>query len=300
METIKENESMLLYTVKDDNLTLKKLLKDEIGLSGRYLSRLSKTESILVNNKAIPYSTKLKKGDLVIIHMEDEQEPNPSEEIPITIIYEDHDLLIVNKQPGIVVHPTKNHESGTIANGIAHYFQEHQIRKKIRFVNRLDMDTSGVLVIAKNPYGHHQMGLQFNQSMVDKRYLTLVEGVLEKEEGLIDAPIGRDENDPIRQTVTPFGKKSITKFKVAQQYLNATLVEVQIITGRSHQIRVHMKHLGHPVIGDTLYNQPNPWINRQALHSSYLSFKKIRTGERVEVHAELPDDMKQAIAHLKQ
>lgn len=298
METIKENESLLLYTVKDNNLTLKKLLKDEIGLSGRYLSRLSKTESILVNNKAIPYNTKLKKGDLILIQMEDEQEPNPPEEIPISIIYEDHDLLIVNKQPGIVVHPTKNHESGTIANGVAHYFHEHQIRKKIRFVNRLDMDTSGLLVIAKNPYGQHQMGLQFNQNTVEKRYLTLVDGVLEKEKGLIEAPIGRDEKDPIRQIVTPFGKESVTKYKVAQRYPDATLVEIQIITGRSHQIRVHMKHLGHPVIGDTLYNQPSPIINRQALHSSSLTFKKIRSGERVEVHAELPDDMKCAIKHL--
>lgn len=300
METIKENESTLLYTVKTNQFTLMDLLKNEIHLSGRYLSRLSKSESILVNDQPIPYSTQLQKGDVVTIIMEDEKDPNPPEEVPICVIYEDADLLILNKQPGVVVHPTKSHATGTIANGVAFYFQQHQIHKKIRFVNRLDMDTSGVLVIAKNPYGHHQMGLQFKENVVEKRYLTLVDGVMKTDDGIINQPIGRDQADPIRQTITPDGKEAITHYQVVERYPNATLVQVRIITGRSHQIRVHLKHLGHPVIGDTLYNQPSSLIDRQALHSSYLSFDHLRTGERQEVTAGLPTDLQAAIQILKQ
>ncbi len=296
MHTI-ENESILIHKVTENN-KVEAILKEQLDISGRFSRRLAKANSILLNNSTCSLNKKAKQGDTITLLFEDETDPNIPEDIPLTIVYEDHDLLLVNKQPGIVVHPTKSHSSGTIANGVAWYFEKNHIKKKIRFVNRLDMDTSGIVVIAKNPFGQHQIGLQFEDNTIEKRYLTLVEGVISEDSGIIDKPIDKDETDPIKQTVREDGKPSLTKFKVIERYNNATLVEVQIMTGRNHQIRVHMNYIGHPVLGDTLYNKPSSLIDRQALHSSYLAFHKPRKGEKIEVHAELPLDMQNAIEKL--
>ncbi len=292
-----ENESILIHKVTE-NKKVEAILKEKLNISGRFSRRLAKANSILLNDSKCSLNKKAKKEDIIALFFENETDPNIPEEIPITIVYKDHDLLILNKQPGIVVHPTKSHPSGTIANGVAWYFQRNNIKKKIRFVNRLDMDTSGIVIIAKNPFGQHQISLQFENNTIEKKYLALVEGVISEDSGTIDKPIGKDETDPIKQTVREDGKSSLTKFKVIEKYKDATLVEVQIMTGRNHQIRVHMNYIGHPVLGDTLYNKPSSLIERQALHSSYLAFNKPRTGERIEIYADLPIDIKNAIQML--
>ncbi len=200
----------------------------------------------------------------------------------------------------MVVHPTKSHQENTISNGIAYYFKENNIKRKIRLVNRLDMDTSGVLLIAKSSFAHQQMALQFEKNLVEKRYMAVVNGIVEKDQDTIDLPIGREEEKSIRKTVTPKGQRAITKYKVIERYKNATLLDIEIITGRSHQIRVHLNHIGHSVIGDSLYFETSPpYINRQALHSYYLKLKQPRTKEILELKANLPRDMEELIEQLK-
>ena len=208
-------------------------------------------------------------------------------------------MLILNKPPNIVVHPTKSHQTNTLSNGIANYFLQNNIFKKIRFVNRLDMDTTGILIVAKNSFAHQQMAIQFEENTVVKKYLTIVKGKVEIEEAIINEPIGREEDKSIKKVVHPQGQESITKYKVLETYTEATLLEVQIFTGRSHQIRVHLEHIGHPIIGDILYNEESPYINRQALHSSYLKAKHPRSKEDIQFYAPLPEDMNSLIKILK-
>ncbi len=294
-----ENENTIIYNVKPSQKTIEEVLEKQFDISGRLFRKLYKNKGITFNGKKIKRNQIIDKEGSIILFMENESHEYIPENIPIDIVYEDYDLLIINKNPGIVVHPTKSHKCGTIANALAYYYKIHNIQKKIRFVNRLDMDTSGILVVAKNPFGHQQMSKQFDEDKVVKKYLVLVEGVVEKENGEINKCIGKDENDSVKNVVLENGKPSRTKYWVVEQYKEATLLEVQITTGRTHQIRVHMDHIGHPVLGDTLYNKPSKLIDRQALHSYSLEFKTPRTQKRINIKAELPQDINKAIQILK-
>lgn len=199
----------------------------------------------------------------------------------------------------MVVHPTKSHQSNTLSNGIAYYFNQNNIKKKIRFVNRLDMNTSGILIVAKNPFAHQQLALQFEENLVKKKYKTIVDGVVSKDRQVIDLPIGREEDKSIRKTVTKDGQSAITKYIVLNRLENMTLLDVEIPTGRSHQIRVHLSHLGHPILGDSLYGRESSLIDRQALHSYYIGLKHPRTKEAIEFFADLPKDMKNIVEQPK-
>ncbi|MDR7857292.1 RluA family pseudouridine synthase [Tissierella sp.] len=298
MNLFEENESTVIFKVKEDKLDLENFLISK-ELSGRLIRRLYKEKKIYVNGKFVRKGSILNIGDLVSIYMDDEIENTTAEKMDIDIVYEDFDLLILNKQPNIVVHPTKSHQENTLSNGIAYYFQEKGIKKKIRFVNRLDMDTTGILIVAKNPFAHQQMALQFESNEVEKKYQAIVSGAVEKEQAFINFPIGREEDRSIRKTVIENGQEALTKYTLIERYNNASFLDVQIFTGRSHQIRVHLEYIGHPIIGDTLYNEESPYINRQALHSYYLKIKHPRTGQFMEFIAPLPKDMKELINQLK-
>lgn len=298
MIELKESESVICFDANEDGLLIKEILKDKFNISDRFLKRLERTKSVFLNGSRIKTNKTAKKGDKITIIMEDESDENIPQQIPIEIVYEDYDLLILNKPPKIVVHPTKSHPHNTIANGVAYYFKQKNIKKKVRFVNRLDMDTSGILVIAKNPFAHQQLAQQFEAKSVEKRYLAIVEGVVKNDEGTIKKAIGRCDDISIKRTVLEDGKIAITNYRVVKRYKNATLLEIHIETGRTHQIRVHLSHIGHPIIGDSLYNKPSQLIDRQALHSYSLSFTTPRTRERKLVYAELPTDMKLLIEKL--
>lgn len=298
MNLFKESESVIIFKCNRNDLNLEEFLyiKD---ISGRLFRRLYKNKQIYTNGIFVRKSLKLKIGDIVSLYMEDEVESINPEPIDLDIVFEDNDLLILNKPPNIVVHPTKSHQTNTLSNGIANYFVQKNIKKKIRFVNRLDMDTTGILIVAKNPFAHQQMAIQFEDNTVIKRYLTVVSGNVKLNEDIIDDPIGREDDKSIKKVVSPNGQHSLTKYKVIEQYKNATLLEVQIFTGRSHQIRVHLEHIGHPIIGDVLYNKESPNIKRQALHSNYLSALHPRTKEEIEFYAPLPNDINNLIRLLK-
>lgn len=291
-----ESESVLIHNVKDNGLSVKKILESNIQISGRLLRKLHKSKSILLNGKIAKLGDETKGNDIITIIMEDERDPNCPQDVPLDIIYEDFDVIALNKQPYMVVHPTKSHDDNTLANGLVAYFIKNNIRKKVRFVNRLDMDTSGILLVAKNPFSHQSLSEQLESNYVEKEYLALVEGVVEKDHGIIDKPIGKEG---IKNVITEEGKPSITKYHVVERYNKGTLLKVKIETGRTHQIRVHLDSIGHPIIGDSLYNKTSDLIKRQALHSFSLVFKQPRTNEKIELEAKLPEDMRRVIEAIK-
>lgn len=298
MDLFKENEKIVNFEVDNDELDIKRFLGEQ-NLSSRLFRKLYKDKHIYVNGKFQRKGLKLSKGDCVSIYMEDEIDNTIPEEFDINVVYEDFDLLILNKQPNMVVHLTKSHQENTLSNGISEYFRKKNIKRKIRFVNRLDMDTTGLLIVAKNPFAHQQMALQFEANEVEKKYLAIVSGIIGKDEEYIDCPIGREEEKSIKKMVTENGQESLTKYIVKERYKDSSLADVQIFTGRSHQIRVHLSHIGHPIIGDSLYGEESHHIHRQALHSYYLKIKQPRTKEQIEIMAPLPKDMKDLIDQIK-
>ena len=288
---------------KYDGLKIKFYLKDELELSSRLIKRASKEQRIFVNNKAIRMDYIIKAGDNVKVKLDREESQDIApEKMDLDIVYEDEDILVINKRPYIVVHPTKNYQNGTLANGVINYFNETGQNHIVRLVSRLDMNTSGLIVIAKNQYAH--MVLQ--KEDINKRYIAIVHGNLEEKEGTIDLPIYRpqpgDGFDSIKRVVDDRGQRSVTHYKVLESFKGGDVVECLLETGRTHQIRVHLSHLGHPIYGDFIYgngDEEMDLIKRQALHAYGLNFKSPRQDEELSLRANLPDDFKSLIEKIK-
>ncbi|MEK3733911.1 MULTISPECIES: RluA family pseudouridine synthase [Paenibacillus] len=250
----------IAYTVpdKDGGMLLKTVLQQRMGISRKLLSRLKLTEQgIQLNGKRVYISEKVKPGDLVEIRMQQEVSddilPQP---MTLDILYEDDHLLVVNKEAGIIVHPTHGHYTGTLANGIVHYWQSRGWKYRFRAIHRLDQETSGVLAIAKNPFVHQHVSEQMIAGTVDKRYLALVHNAPDPAVGTVDGPIDRDPEEPHRRIITADGYPSLTRYEVREEYDGASLVALKLETGRTHQIRVHMTSIGCPLIGDRMYRHP--------------------------------------------
>lgn len=281
-----------------DGLDLEEFLNTQ-DISGRMFRKLLKSGNIKINGKATKNKNKyLKPGDIVILTLLDENIDIEPQDISINILYEDEDILAINKEPFIVVHPTSNIIDNTLSNAVAYYFKENHINNKVRIINRLDRDTSGVILFAKNSFGHQQIARQLEDNTAIKKYYAVVEGAFNIKEDLIDKAIGKCE-DGIGQCIRADGLESITKYKVIEEYKNSSLLELEILTGRTHQIRVHLNDLGHPIIGDTLYNQESKHIKRQALHAHSISIKKTRENETLQITAPLAEDILQLIKILK-
>ncbi len=287
----------LVYRVSPEEvgMTMLEVLSQSMDVSSRMIRKAKDGKSIQLNGYPVSVNAKVRNNDVISVLLE--QEPNifPPEDIPIDVVFENQDLLVVNKQPYFVVHPTKGHPDGTIGNGIAKHFEEQGFDGKIRFINRLDRDTSGLLLVAKNGYAQQIISNQMQANLVEKRYMALVSGVVEKDSGTINLPIGRPDPEDLRRSVMADGQDSVTHYEVVERFKDATLVKIKLETGRTHQIRVHFTHLGHPLIGDELYGCPSDKIQRQALHSYYLRFQLPRTREWVNLEAELPFDFKALI-----
>lgn len=293
--------NILTFQLEEEHggMELKEILYNKMRLSSRLVRKLKRNKAIFVNNNRISFSARLRKGDIVKVIMEEEPNQFEPENIPVEVVYEDADLLLVNKEPGIVVHPTKGHPTGTMANAIVYYMKEKKQNFKIRFVNRLDRDTSGLIIIAKNPFAQQELSKQMQGNLVEKIYLAVVKGNIEKDEGTICEPIGRPDPEEIRRMVYEGGQQSITHYKVSSRLKEASVVRIKLETGRTHQIRVHMSHIGYPLIGDELYGHVDEnLIKRQALHAQSLIFYQPRTNERVEVKAPVPKDIKDLIEKL--
>ena len=283
---------------------IREYLKMEMGLSTRLIRSASIEKRIFVNDIPVKMNRVLNEGEIIKIDLaKDESQDITPEKMDIEIIYEDEDILVVNKKPFMVVHPTKSYQSGTLANGVINYFLESGQNCIVRLVSRLDMNTSGLIIIAKNQFSHGMLSKEMSENKVTKKYLTVVHGILENKEGTIDLPIYRPEGTDfgIMRVVDKRGQRSITHYKVIEKYENASLVECTLETGRTHQIRVHLSNIGHPIYGDSLYgygDEEQDFIERQALHAYSLDFKSPRTGEIISLKSDLPKDIKDLIEKL--
>ena len=355
-------------TIEEAGKPLKEIVKSHFSFSSRLMTKLRQQDLIKVNGVPVPGWVAVSEGDTVSVSLPDEKSDYTPENIPVNVVYEDDDILVINKQPGHVVHPTKGKPYHTMANAIMYkmlveagaevdengipLFDTADESKlyKIRFVNRLDMNTSGLVIVAKNSHSQDNLEKQMKTDDISKRYMALVEGIIAEDEGTINAPLGRPDPEEVERWIVPEengGFPSITHFRVIGRYEmphkikdshisdeenplidGYSLVELRLETGRTHQIRVHMANMGHPVVGDHLYCHGNPFeyrakygdprppkdgtpgpretnpevvsdiIDRQALHAYRLDFKHPITGEQLSLTADLPEDMTLAISKI--
>ena len=273
------------------------LAKKKDELSRVAVQRLIEEEKIMVNGKKTKASYKIQENDEITVEEEKPKEIElKAQDIPVEIIYEDRDIIVVNKPKGMVVHPANGNPDGTLVNAIMSICKDSlsgiggEIRPGI--VHRIDKDTSGILIVAKNDKSHINLSEQIKNHEVDKTYIAMVRGIVKENEATINMPIGRSTKDRKKMAVTRNGKEAITHFKVIERFPkhNCTLLEVKIETGRTHQIRVHLSQIGYPIIGDTVYsNGKNEWgIQGQCLHAKSLKFKHPTTGKEMFLEAELP------------
>lgn len=277
---------------------------DEVSRS--YIQKLIKEDLVSVNNKKIKASYIVNEGDSILVEL-----PKPkkleviAEDIPLEIIYEDEDIVIINKPQDMVVHPAPGNYTGTLVNGLIYHIDSlSSINGIIRpgIVHRLDKDTSGILIVAKKDKAHRQISEDLKDRKVKRLYKALVHGEISKETDIINAPIGRHPVDRKRMAVTKKNsKEAVTNYKVLERFSNYTLVEAALETGRTHQIRVHMAHINHPIVGDPVYSRgKNEFgLNKQMLHAYKLGFHHPNTGEYMECEAELPEYFNKIIDILK-
>ncbi|ANE47390.1 pseudouridine synthase [Paenibacillus swuensis] len=260
---------------------------------------------VKVNGKPVKPNYKISEGDSIIFSM-----PEPTgvdivaEDIPLNIMFEDQDVIVINKQRGLVVHPAPGHTSGTVVNALMHHCKDLSgINGELRpgIVHRIDKDTSGLIMAAKNDKAHVSLAKQLKDHSVTRKYVAIVQGNIAHDHGTIDAPIGRDTTDRKLFTVTEHNSKhAVTHFLVLERYGDYTVVELKLETGRTHQIRVHMKFIGHPIVGDPMYAR-NKGISMegQALHAAVLGFVHPRTGEYLEFEAPMPEEMQEVLQRIK-
>ncbi len=283
------------------------LAKKNKELSRVAIQRLIEEEKVFVNNKKTKASYKVQEKDVINLEEEIPKEVSlKAQDIPIEIIYEDSDIIVVNKPKGLVVHPANGNPDGTLVNAIMAICKDSLsgIGGKLRpgIVHRLDKDTSGILVIAKNDESHIKMSEQIKNHEVQKTYIALVRGIVKENNATIKMPIGRSDKNRKKMAVTKKGKEAITHFKVLKRYLkhNCTLLEIKIETGRTHQIRVHLSYIGYPIIGDEIYSSgKNEWnIKGQCLHAKSLKFKHPITKKEMFLEAKIPEYLQQVINEL--
>lgn len=273
-------------------------------ISRTQIQQWIKDGDIVVNDQIVKPNYRVRENDLIIINEPEPEELNIiAEDLKLDIIYEDQDVLIVNKPRGMVVHPAKAHASGTLVNGLMYHCKDLSgINGVLRpgIVHRTDKDTSGLLVVAKNDKAHVSLVDQLVDRSVKRVYLALVHGHIPHNNGTIDAPIGRDEIDRQKMTVTDRGKEAITHFKVRERFNDYTLVECELETGRTHQIRVHMEYIGHPLIGDPKYGPKNTIpFGGQVLHAGTLGFMHPGTNEYVEFTVQPPEDFQNLLNEIR-
>ena len=296
---------MKKYNITESDRLDKIVSKLELNLSREAVQRMIKLGKILVNEKQEKPSYKTNIGDVITVEEEEAQEVDlKPQEMPLDIIFEDDDILVINKEKGIVVHPGNGNPDGTLANAVMAKCKESLsgIGGKIRpgIVHRIDKDTSGLIIIAKNDTAHINLSEQIQQRQVKKIYIALVRGIVKENEATINMPIGRSTKDRKKMAVTKTGKEAITHFKVINRYSGYTLLELNIETGRTHQIRVHLSEIGYPIVGDEVYsNGKNPFnVKGQMLHAAKLKFKHPKTGEEISVEAPLPEYFEEVLSQL--
>lgn len=271
---------------------INQILINEFNISSRLRNKLIRLHHIYKNSIAVDTRDSLNLNDLIIIDFDYEEDNSniiPTK-MELNIVYEDEWLIVINKPAGIPVHPSMLHYTDSLSNGIRFYFDSIGLKKKIRPVNRLDLNTSGLVVFAKCEYIQEQLSTQMQTDDFKKEYICLVEGHLNEKSGIIDLPISRKPRSIIERCVSQDGQKSITKFTVLKEFDNYSLVKCILKTGRTHQIRVHFSYIGHPLLGDTLYGNSSNLIARQALHSYKINFIHPVAKHALSFEAPVPGD----------
>ena len=282
------------YVYNDDGMRLDKYLVSLYeGTSRSAIQNMIKNGDVFVNDKAMKANYILSKNDKVKVCFRENTETSlKKEDISLDIVYEDSDIIVINKPSGMVVHPACGNKDGTLVNALLYHCEDLSgINGETRpgIVHRIDKDTSGLLVACKNDFSHKNLSEQFKDKKVKKIYYAIVTGVIPHNVGLIDAPIGRDLTNRQKMAINEVGKNAVTHFKVLERFKNHTLVEVKLETGRTHQIRVHMKYIGYPIAGDPVYgNKKEVSEHGQFLHAKKLAFYHPRSGEWMEFDSNLP------------
>lgn len=281
----------------------KELAHHLADISRSQLQKWIEDGNVTVNGEKVKPKYKLAVGDRVVVQPEKPQKIDlEPENIPLDIVYEDDDVIVVNKPQGMVVHPAPGHPNHTLVNALLYHSPLSTINGEFRpgIVHRIDKDTSGLLMIAKNDLAHRSLAAQLKAKTNEREYVALVHGVIKEERGTIDAPLGRSKKDRKKQAVVEDGRHAVTHFKVLERFQHYTLVSCRLETGRTHQIRVHMKYIGHPLAGDPLYG-PRKTLpgNGQYLHARLLGFKHPRTGKQMTFTSPLPEYFQKMIDHLE-
>ena len=281
----------LAYVNSNKYSNVKEVLKARFSMSDRLLLKLKKLDKIYLNVTSVNHL--VLENDLIECYLDYEEDNSnivPTE-MSLNIIYEDEAYIVVNKPAGIPVHPSMDHYTDSLSNGIAFYFNQIGLKKKIRPVNRLDKDTSGIVIFAKNEYIQECLVRQMKSKEFIKKYIAVVNGNLDNLEGTINAPIARKEGSIIERCVSETGDIAITHYKVLKRKTDFDIVECILETGRTHQIRVHFAYLGHSLLGDTLYGTSSSLINRQALHAYEVEFTHPLSKKKVKYVANVPEDL---------
>ena len=283
----------LTYKVEEES-TVKDILVNKLYVSSRLLRKLKLNKRIFCNQKEVWVNTRVLPGDIVSadITFEEGNDKIISQVSELDILYEDNSLLVLNKPADIVVHPTCIHLDGTLANFVKGYLEEKGENITTRFVNRLDRETSGVIIFAKNEYTQENLSKQMQTGEFKKEYIAVAHGIIKERKGTINLPIKREEGSIMTRTVAADGENAITHYEVVQYLEDMSLVKLELETGRTHQIRVHLKALGHPIVGDGLYSEfLTDKIKRQALHAKRVSFIHPVTKKKMTIEADIPEDI---------
>ncbi len=288
--------------VKENDIRLDTYIAKELDISRSKIKKLLEEDKILVNGKVEKASYKVVTGDNILVN--DELDFNidiKGEDIPVDIIYENDDLLVINKKSGMVVHPAPGNYSGTLVNALLGKFSLSNDKIRPGIVHRLDKDTSGLMLVAKNDWTHDKLSKMIKDKEVKRVYLALVDGIINHDTGTIEAPIGRDPKDREKMMVTDINSKEArTNFKVLKRYKNHTLIECILDTGRTHQIRVHMKYIGFPVTNDPLYGKCFNKEFGQMLHSKEIDFKNPRDNKRIHFEVDAPDEFYEILNSIEE
>lgn len=281
------------YIIKKDDISIKQILKEKYEMSEKLIIKLKQNKRIFLNNNSVYITHKIKENDLLYINLDFEETSDniiPNKDIKLNIVYEDDYILILNKDAGISVHPSSSHYLDSLSNGVKYYFKKNNIKRKIRPVNRLDKNTSGLVIFSKSDYIQECLIKQMKNNTFKKYYIGILEGILDKKEGDIIAPISRKEGSIIERQVSDDGKSAITHFKVLRETNLYSEVEFLLKTGRTHQIRVHSMYIGHPIVGDELYGSKNSYnLNRHLLHAYKIVFLHPITKEILTIISDIPE-----------
>jgi 23S rRNA pseudouridine1911/1915/1917 synthase len=295
-------------TAEEAGIRIDRYLSDQCSqVSRSYLQKLLKEESVLVNEKPVKSNYKVGSLDKIQLFIPEAVELEiEAEDIPLDIIYEDKDIILINKPKGMVVHPAAGHYSGTLVNGLMSHCKEDLsgINGVMRpgIVHRIDMDTTGVLIVCKNDVAHNSIAEQLKEHSIKRKYFAVVHGVLKQDEGTVNAPIGRHPVDRKKMSINEKnGREAVTHYRVLERFRQFTYIECQLETGRTHQIRVHLASIGHPLLGDSVYGPAkSPYrLNGQTLHAGVLGIIHPRTGEYMEFSAPLPDYFEDLLRKLR-